>query len=459
MGSNKYYDAAQDILKYIGGSENIASAAHCATRLRMVLKDQSLANKEELEKLDIVKGAFINGGQFQVIIGQGTVNKVYAELIKICGITEMSTQDVKDSGAEKLNPLQKLAKLLSDIFVPIIPAIVASGLLMGIMGLCSKFGISAEGTWWWILLDMFSSAAFNFLPILVAISAAKVFKCNTYLAATVAGIMIHPALMNAWEQQSGAVAQTMSVFGIIDMPLKGYQGTVLPILFVIFLMSIIERNVRKIVPNMLDILLTPLITVILSGFLALVVVGPFANWIGDGISIFLQYALNNFGIFAGIIFGGLYSAIVISGIHHSFHAIELGLIALTGFNTLLPIWAVANFAQGGAALAVYFKTKNKKMKAISLPAAISCTMGITEAAIFGVNLRYRKPFIGAAIGGAAAGAYVVFTHVKMTAVGVTALPAIAITTADTMVNYCIGLVIAGAVAFIATWIMGIKEEA
>ena len=136
MGSNKYYDAAQDILKYMGGPENIASAAHCATRLRMVLKDQSLANKEELEKLDIVKGAFINGGQFQVIIGQGTVNKVYAELIKICGITEMSTQDVKDSGAEKLNPIQKLAKLLSDIFVPIIPAIVASGLLMGIMDYC-----------------------------------------------------------------------------------------------------------------------------------------------------------------------------------------------------------------------------------------------------------------------------------------------------------------------------------
>lgn len=275
MGSNKYYDAAQDILKYIGGSENIASAAHCATRLRMVLKNQTLANKEELERLDIVKGAFVNGGQFQIIIGQGTVNKVYAELIKICGITEMSTQDIKDSGAEKLNPIQKLAKLLSDIFVPIIPAIVASGLLMGIIGLLSKFGLDASGTWWWTLLDMFSSAAFNFLPILVAISAAKVFKCNPYLAATVGGIMIHPALMNAWDQQSGAIAETMSVFGIINMPLKGYQGTVLPILFVIFLMSIIERNVRKIVPNMLDILLTPLITVLATGFLALVVVGPF----------------------------------------------------------------------------------------------------------------------------------------------------------------------------------------
>ena len=450
---------ANEILPLLGGKENVASAAHCATRLRLVLKDNAKADKEALDKLDYVKGVFLNGGQFQIILGQGVVNKVYAELIKLCGITEMSTQDVKDAGAEKLNPIQKLAKLLSDIFVPIIPAIVASGLLMGIMGLCSKFGVSGEGTWWWTLLDMFSGAAFNFLPILVAISAAKVFKCNPYLAATVGGIMIHPSLMNAWEQQSGKVAETMSVFGLIDMPLKGYQGTVLPILFVIFLMSIIEKNVRKIVPNMLDILLTPLITVILTGFLALVVVGPFANWIGDGISVFLQYALNNLGIFAGLLFGGLYSAIVISGIHHSFHAIELGLISSTGFNTLLPIWAVANFAQGGAALAVYFKTKNKKMKAISLPAAISCTMGITEAAIFGVNLRYRKPFIGAAIGGAAAGAYVVLTHVKMTAVGVTALPAIAITTSDTMINYCIGLAIAGVVAFIATWIMGIKEEA
>ena len=450
---------ANEILPLLGGKDNVASAAHCATRLRLVLKDNSKADKEALDKLDYVKGVFINGGQFQIILGQGVVNKVYAELIKLCGITEMSTQDVKDAGAEKLNPVQKLAKLLSDIFVPIIPAIVASGLLMGIMGLCSKFGVSGEGTWWWTLLDMFSGAAFNFLPILVAISAAKVFKCNPYLAATGGGIMIRPALMNAWEQQSGKVAETMSVFGLIDMPLKGYQGTVLPILFVIFLMSIIERNVRKIVPNMLDILLTPLITVILTGFLALVVIGPFASWIGDGISVFLQYSLNNFGIFAGLLFGGLYSAIVISGIHHSFHAIELGLIATTGFNTLLPIWAVANFAQGGAALAVYFKTKNNKMKAIALPAAISCTMGITEAAIFGVNLRYRKPFIGAAIGGAAAGAYVVATKVQMTAVGVTALPAIAITTSNTMLNYCIGLIIAGAVSFIATFIMGIKEEA
>ena len=458
MANQNYAEVAKAILSAIGGAENVNSAAHCATRLRLVLKDESKVDQAAIEKMDIVKGVFSTAGQFQIIIGQGTVNRVYAELASLAGIQEMSTADVKDAAMEKLNPFQRFCRMLSNIFVPIIPAIVAAGLLMGILGVVDKVGLGhLKEEWWFMLLDMFSSAAFNFLPILIAISAAKQFKCNPYLAATIGGIMIHPALQNAWTQGTGY--ETVSVMGLFDMPLLGYQGTVLPILIVIFVMSYVEKYTRKFVPKMLDILLTPLITVLVTGFLALVVVGPFANWIGDGISIFLQYALNNFGIFAGIIFGGLYSAIVISGIHHSFHAIELGLIASTGFNTLLPIWAVANFAQGGAALAVYFKTKNKKMKAISLPAAISCTMGITEAAIFGVNLRYRKPFIGAAIGGAAAGAYVVFTHVKMTAVGVTALPAIAITTADTMVNYCIGLVIAGAVAFIATWIMGIKEEA
>ena len=460
MGSNKYYDAAQDILKYIGGPENVASAAHCATRLRLVLKDQNLANKEELEKLAVVKGAFINGGQFQVIIGQGTVNKVYAELIKIAGITEMSTAEVKQEGAKKLNPLQKLAKTLSDIFVPIIPAIVAAGLLMGIMGMLGKFGLDQyTGTWWWMMLDWFSSAAFIFLPILVAISAAKVFGANAYLAATIGGIMIHPSLMNAWDQQSGAVVETMKVFGIIDMPLVGYQGTVLPILLVIFIMSYIEKGTRKIVPELLDILLTPLITVLLTGFLALAVVGPTANIIGVGISTFLTFAINKLGIIAGLLFGGAYSSIVITGIHHSFHAVELGLLADTGINTLLPIWSMANIAQGGACFAAFLLTKNKKMKAVALPSAISTLFGITEAAIFGVNLRYKTPFIGAAIGGAIGGAYVVAMKVGMTAVGVTGIPGIAITNSSSMLHYIIGMVIAVGASFVATMIMGIKEEA
>lgn len=458
MGSNKYYDAAQDILKYIGGAENIASAAHCATRLRMVLKDQNLANKEGLEKLDIVKGAFLNGGQFQIIIGQGTVNKVYAELIKIAGIKEMSTAEVKQEGAKKLNPIQKLAKILSDIFVPIIPAIVAAGLLMGLLGLAGKFGLEQySNTWWWMMLDWFSSAAFNFLPILVAISAAKVFGCNPYLAATIGGIMIHPALQNAWTQGTGY--ETIKVLGFINMPLLGYQGTVLPILLVVFIMSYIEKGTRKIVPEMLDILVTPLVTVLVTGFLALAVVGPLANVVGAAISTFLTFAIAKLGIIAGLLFGGAYSSIVITGIHHSFHAVELNLLAETGVNTLLPIWSMANVAQGGACFAAFLLTKNKKMKAVALPSAVSTLFGITEAAIFGVNLRYKTPFIGAAIGGAVAGAYVVAMKVGMTAVGVTGIPGIAITNSTSMLNYIIGMIIAIGVAFAATMIMGIKEEA
>ena len=458
MGSNKYFDAAQDILKYIGGPENIGSAAHCATRLRLVLKDQNLANKEGLEKLDIVKGAFLNGGQFQIIIGQGTVNKVYAELIKIAGIKEMSTAEVKQEGAKKLNPIQKLAKILSDIFVPIIPAIVAAGLLMGLLGLAGKFGLEQySNTWWWMMLDWFSSAAFNFLPILVAISAAKVFGCNPYLAATIGGIMIHPALQNAWTQGTGY--ETIKVLGFINMPLLGYQGTVLPILLVVFIMSYIEKGTRKIVPEMLDILVTPLVTVLVTGFLALAVVGPLANVVGAAISTFLTFAVAKLGIIAGLLFGGAYSSIVITGIHHSFHAVELNLLAETGVNTLLPIWSMANVAQGGACFAAFLLTKNKKMKAVALPSAVSTLFGITEAAIFGVNLRYKTPFIGAAIGGAVAGAYVVAMKVGMTAVGVTGIPGIAITNSTSMLNYIIGMIIAIGVAFAATMIMGIKEEA
>ena len=453
-----YYETAESILKYIGGKENIVSAAHCATRLRLVLKEENLIEKEDLEKLELVKGMFTNGGQYQIILGQGVVNKVYEEFAKIADIKEMSTADVKSAAMEKLNPLQKLARTLSDIFVPIIPAIVAAGLLMGLLGAASKFGLDQySGSWWWSMLDWFSSAAFIFLPILVAISAAKVFGANPYLAATVGGIMIHPALQNAWTQGEGY--KTMSILGVIDMPLLGYQGTVLPILIVVFVMAYIEKGIRKIVPEVLDILLTPLFTVLITGFLALAVIGPAANFIGHGISTFLTFSLDKFGIFAGLLFGGSYSSIVITGIHHSFHAVELGLIADTGYNTLLPIWSMANFAQGGAALAVYFMTKNKKMKSISLPSAISAFVGITEAAIFGVNLKYVKPFIGAAIGGAAAGAYVVFTKVAMTAVGVTGIPALTIVTSSSMINYIIGLAIALVVSFVITYILGIKEEA
>jgi phosphotransferase system glucose/maltose/N-acetylglucosamine-specific IIC component len=370
----------------------------------------------------------------------------------------MSTSDVKKEAMEKLNPFQKLARILSNIFVPIIPAIVASGLLMGTLGALKAFGFQGfSETWWWSMLDWFSSAAFIFLPILVAFSAAKEFRCNQYLAATVAGIMIHPALQNAWTIGEGYKSMPI-LGGVIDMPLVGYQGTVLPILLVIWMMSYIEKRIRKSVPEVLDIFLTPFLTVLITGFLALSIVGPFAMLIGKGLSMFLTFAITKFGILAGVLFGGTYSAIVITGIHHSFHAIELSLLADTGANTLLPIWCAANAAQGGAALAVYFKTKNSKTKSIALPSALSAFLGITEAAIFGVNLKFRKPFLAALAGGAIGGAYVVFTKVSMNAIGLTAIPGLTIVKPEAMVNYIIGLAIAVAVAFVTTFVVGIEEK-
>ena len=448
---------AEQTIAKLGGKENITTLAHCATRLRLTLADESKVDKEAIENIEGVKGQFSTSGQYQIIFGSGTVNKVHAEMQKQMGIGDMSTAEVAAAGAANQPLLQRIVKGLADIFVPFIPAIVAAGLLMGILGIVDKVGLGhLTDTWWFMLLDMFSSAAFNFLPILIAISAAKQFKCNPYLAATIGGIMIHPALQNAWT--SGTGYETVNVLGIIDMPLLGYQGTVLPILIVIFVMSYIEKYTRKYMPKMLDILLTPLITVLVTGFLALVVIGPIANTVGSAISTFFTYALNNFGIFAGLLLGGSYSSIVITGIHHSFHAVELELIGNTGFNSLLPIWSMANVAQGGAAFAVYFLAKNKKTKAIALPSAISCLFGVTEAAIFGVNMKYGRPFIGAAIGGALGGAYIVFSKVVFTAVGVTGLPALAISAPGTTLNYLIAMGIAVVGAFIATWILGIKED-
>ena len=452
-----YKKVSSEILELIGGKENVASAAHCATRLRLVLKDENLIEKDKIENIELVKGSFLNAGQYQIILGQGIVNKVYEHFAQDANIDESSTADVKRDAMQKLNPIQKIARILSNIFVPIIPAIVASGLLMGTLGALKAFGLeSLSQTWWWTMLDWFSSSAFIFLPILVAFSAAKEFGCNQYLAATIAGIMIHPALQNAWTIGGGY--KTMPILGgIIDMPLVGYQGTVLPILLVIWIMSFIEKRIRKIVPEVHDIFLTPFLTVLITGFLALSIVGPFAMIIGKGISMFLTVAIGKFGLLAGVLFGGTYSIIVMTGIHHSFHAIELSLLADTGANTLLPIWSMANFAQGGAALAVYFKTKNAKTKAIALPSALSAFLGITEAAIFGVNLKFRKPFLAALAGGAVAGAYVVLTKVAMNAIGLTAIPALTIIKPGSMVNYIIGLIIALVVSFGTTYALGIEE--
>ena len=451
-----YKKVAEEVIEAIGGKDNVDSAAHCATRLRLVLKDEEKSNKSEVENIDGVKGAFVNSGQFQIIIGQGSVNKVYAEFIKIANINEASKGEVKRAAMKNLNPAQRFARTLSNIFVPIIPAIVASGLLMGLLGMMQTYGWVNSDSGFITLLDMFSNAAFVFLPVLVAFSAAKEFNANPYLASVLGAIMIHPALQNAWTLGDG-IEQSIEVFGL-QVGMVGYQGTVLPILVAVWFLGYVERSFRKIVPDALDIILTPFLTILTSGFVSLMVIGPVMRLAGNGISTSLQGIYDTTGVLAGIIFGGLYSTIVISGVHHSFHAIEAGLLSEVGVNLFLPIWAMANTAQGGAALAVYFKTNRTKMKAIALPAATSCLLGITEAAIFGVNLRLVKPFVAAAFGGLIGGAYVVFTNVGMTALGLTALPGMSIVESGSLVNYIIGMVLAFGGAFIITWILGFEEE-
>ncbi len=452
-----FKQVAGQLIPLLGGKENIATAAHCATRLRLVLVDDSLVQKEAIEAVDGVKGCFRNAGQIQIIFGSGIVNKVHAEFIAAAGISESSKSEAADLAAKKLNPLQRVARLLSNIFVPIIPAIVASGLLMGLLGMVKTYGWVDASSALFVMLDMCSSAAFIILPILIGFTAAREFGGNPFLGATLGGILTHPALTNAWGVASGF--HTMNFFGI-EIAMIGYQGTVFPVLLAVWFMSMIEKRLRRVVPDALDIILTPFFTVIISGFVALLVIGPAGRMLGDGISFVLSTLIAHAGWLAGMVFGGLYSVIVITGIHHSFHAIEAGLLGnpSIGVNFLLPIWSMANVAQGGACLAVWFKTRDAKTRSIVLPSAFSAMLGITEAALFGINLRFMKPFIAGLIGGALGGAWVVSTHVGMTAVGLTALPGLAIVQASSLLNYIIGMIIAFGVAFTVSLLLKYRVE-
>lgn len=454
-----YQELAEQIRTLIGGSENIQSVSHCSTRLRMVLKDDLKCDKEAIEGLDGVKGVFVNSGQLQIIIGQGHVNKVYEAMTGEGDIKEVSSEELKKEAAQKLNWFQRFARTLSNIFVPIIPVIVASGVLMGLLGMLTNFNVINTESGIYQLLDIFSNAAFTFLPIIVAFSAAKEFGCNPYLAAALGGIMVHPALQNAWNMgKAGQTTEYVSIFGL-DIAKIGYQGTVLPILIAVLLMAFVEKRLHKIMPNSIDFLLTPFFTLLITGFATFIVIGPAGRFIGNGISFVLTFLYDKLGAIAGVIFGGAYSSIVLTGMHHSFHAVETELIGNVGTNFLLPIWSMANIAQGGAALAVSMMTKNKKLKAVAAPASFSCLLGITEAAIFGVNLRLVKPFIAAAIGGALGGGFVVLMKVGMTGIGVTGIPGIAIVQSSSILMYIIGMAIAFAGAFIATRLLGFKDEA
>lgn len=450
-----YKKTAHEILTAIGGRDNLASAAHCATRLRLVIADNSKVNKPVLENIDGVKGVFEASGQLQVIIGTGTVNKVYDEFISEAGVEAASKEDVKDAAAAKS---KRAIKALGDIFVPIIPAIVATGLLNGLLGGLVQVFPDMASSHIYELLNIFSNTALTFLPILIAISAAKIFGGNQFLGAVIGMIMIHPSLVNAWTVAGGAETSTLwSWFGLWDIQNVGYQGHVIPVILSVWLMSAIEKKLHKKVPEMLDLFVTPLVSVLVAGFCSLTIIGPvFAkleSWVLSGAQALIAIP---FGIGA-FIMGGVYAPTVVAGVHHMYNAIEMMMLADNGMNTWMPIATAANVAQGAAALAVAFKTKNKKTKALALPASLSAFMGITEPAIFGVNVRFMRPFIAGMIGGACGGALASIMNVYATANGVTGLFGLLITT-DSFVGYILTMVVSFVVAFAVSWFMGIKEE-
>lgn len=454
-----YDKIAGEILSAIGGKDNLASAAHCATRLRFVIVDNSKIRKEEIENIDGVKGVFEASGQLQIIIGTGTVNKVYNEFVSKAGIEAASKEDVKAAAAAKSPWYKRAVKNLGDIFVPIIPAIVATGLLNGLLGGLVQVFPEMSDSYIYGLLNLFSNTALTFLPILIAISAAKIFGGNIYLGAVIGMIMIHPSLVNAWTVAGGTDTSTLwSWFGLWDIQNTGYQGHVIPVILSVWLMSAIEKRLHKKVPEMLDLFVTPLVSVLVTGFLSLTLIGPvFAQvetWVltGAQILIALPWGIGSF------IMGGVYAPTVVAGVHHMYNAIEMMMLADNGMNTWMPVATAANVAQGAAALAVALKTKNRKTRAMALPASLSAFMGITEPAIFGVNIRYVRPFIAGMIGGAFGGALASIMNVYATANGVTGLFGFLITSAS-FTGYLITIIVSFAVAFAISWMLGIKEGA
>lgn len=453
-----YRKTAQDILDHVGGSKNIASAAHCATRLRLVIADNMKVSKEALENVNGVKGVFEASGQLQIILGTGTVNKVFAEFIDIAGITASSKAEAKEAAAEKQNWFMRAIKLLGDIFVPIIPAIVASGFLMGIMNsldFMNSNGFLQINTHSsiYVFANLFSNIAYTFLQILIAFSAAKAFGANQYLGAVIGMIMIHPSLQNAYTVATEGVQQTQSVFfGLFKIDMVGYQGHVIPVIIAVWILAVIEKKLHKIVPEVLDLFVTPLVSVFVTGYLTLSIVGPIFVWAENAILGAIQWMLTlPLGI-GSLIMGSLYAPTVVTGIHQMYTAIDIGQLAKYGVTYWLPLASAANVAQGAAALAVGIKSKDKKIKSLALPSSLSAFMGITEPAIFGVNLRFFKPFIAGCIGGGCGALYASLVHLGAKGTGVTGIFGILLCLNQPL-QYLIEMVIAVGVAFAISFII------
>jgi PTS system sucrose-specific IIC component len=452
-----YRKCAEEIFANLGGKDNVISAAHCATRLRLVIADNSKLNTEALENVEGVKGMFNSNGQLQLIIGTGTVNKVYDEFLAISGLSAASKADVKAAAASRMPLWKKILKTPGDVFVPILPAIVASGLMMGLVEAIPKFWPAFGQSDWFSFLDLVANTAFALLPVLVAVSAARVFGGNIFLGAVIGLMMVHPALINAWTVGNYAAGEipTWHLF-FFKVQQVGYQGHVIPVILAVLLMSTIEKWLHKVVPEMIDLFVTPLCTVLVTSFVTFTIIGPvfsiFENWVLTGAKWLITVG---HGVGAAAM-GALYPWTVVMGLHHMYNVIEAGMLSVEGgLNTWMPIASAANFAQFGACLAVALKTHNAKTKSVALPSSLSASLGITEPAIFGINFRFMKPFICGMVGGAVGAFFASLTGFGATTYGVTGIPGIP--AVSNVPVYLVELLISAGVAFALTTVLW-KEE-
>ena len=428
---------AGEVVEAVGGASNISAAAHCATRLRLVIADESKINQQALDDNEDLKGTFAAGGMFQIIVGPGDVDQVYDHMVADHGVREVSKDEAKEEAEAGGNIFSRFIKMIADIFVPVLPALIAGGLLMALHSVLTAEGLFGEQsviqmfpvmTDYDALINLVSSAAFASLPVLVGFSAAKRFGGNTYLGAAMGAAMVSPSLLSAYSMTDAAAAakfwaytdqsSVWNLFGL-EVTKVGYQAMVIPTLVVTWIMCLIEKSLHKVLKGTADFLLTPLITLLITGFLAFVVVGPVTRELSNYLTYGINWAYTTLGVFGGRIVGFFYSAIVVTGLHQSLQAIEIQLLPYNGGvgDFIFPIASMANVAQGAAALAVFFKTRDAKLKGLAGAGGVSAVFGITEPAIFGVNLRLRWPFYCAMVAAAIGSGGVALLDVRGQALG------------------------------------------
>lgn len=459
MSENK--KIAQDIIDAVGGKDNIDSVAHCATRLRFKISDEEQVEKEKVENVKKVKGAFFNSGQFQVILGTGIVNRIYEEVEKL-GLGGESKGESTDESPKQGNRLQRWIRTFGDVFVPIIPVLVATGLFMGLRGLLVQeqilgmFGLTPDDIPENLLLytEILTDTAFIFLPALVAWSTFKVFGGTPIIGIVLGLMLVSPSLPNAWGVAEGA--DPLYFFGFI--PVVGYQGAVLPAFIAGIFGAKLEKRIRKRVPEALDLIVTPFLTLLIMSVAALFVIGPIFHAV-EGYILEGTLAILNlpFGI-AGLVLGFFHQIIVITGVHHIFNLLEIQLLETFGNNPFNAIITASIAGQGGAALAVGMKTKSQKLKALALPSSLSAFLGITEPAIFGVNLRYVKPFVMGLIGGSVSGFLASLTGLTATGMAITVIPGTLLYLNEQIILYILVNILGIGVAFVLTWFFGFSDE-